>query len=560
MAVLTFLIQLAGAVMLLLFAVRMVRTGIERAFGPSFRDRLTRPRPAPGAAALGLGLAVILQSSAAVALLVAGFAGAGGIGFAAGLAVVLGADLGSALLIQLLSFRLDALVPALLALGGALFLKTERRGWRQAGRIILGIAFLLISLRFLRETMEPIRDSGVLPALAAWLERDAVTGFLLGGALAFVMMSSVAAILMVVTVVAVGALPASAGLALILGANLGSALIPVWLSRGMQPAARRIPLGNLALRGAGALIALAALVAGVRPLGWLPDMAPEQALVLAHIAFNAALVVAGLPLRAALERPLTRLVPDPPAPAAGQVPLHHRSALDLSALNRPGAALASVRHEVLRMHQVVAEMIQPAMELFADYDRERMKAIRATDRVVNEGFDALRRYAAQIAPGTLRKAEEKVLRELLEYAIALEAAGDIVARGLMPLAEEKAAKRLRFSDPGLRELQAMHARVMANLTLAAQVLISGDVESARLLLGEKDEMRALHRATRKSHLSRLAAGEAVSLSSSDVHLECAHALKEFNAQIAAVAYPILFREGQLLETRLIARMDEEMEG
>ena len=554
MAILTFLFQLAGATMLLLFAVRMVRTGIERAFGSAFKEMVTAPRPRLRTAALGLLLAIVLQSSAAVALLVAGFAGAGGLAFGTGLAAALGADLGSALLIQILSLKLDALAPLLLAVGGFLFLKTEKRSLRQAGRIILGIAFILVALRFLRETMEPIRDSGVLPALSAYLEKDFITAFISGAALAFVMHSSVAAILMCVTVVAIGALPLGAGISLLLGANLGSALIPVWLSRDMEPAGRRIPIANLALRGSAAILAVLIFnLAAVDPFG--QALPPAQELVLVHIGFNVMVLLVGLPLAPRLEVPLRSLFPDPPEEGPTS-PTHHRSFLDPAVQHRPAAALASMRREVLRMEQVVEEMVAPAMELYSSYDKRRMQAIRAKDLIVNEAFDDIRRYASGIGLEKMSKAEEKELRELLEFAIALEAAGDIVAKGLTALATEKNDKNIAFSEEGLKELAVMHTRVMHNLDLAARVLVSNDPESARLLLSEKDEMRVLHRATRKKHLRRLSAGETTSLESSDVHLETAHSLKEINSQIASIAYPILFREGQLLDTRLINRMDE----
>ncbi|MGR3291899.1 MAG: Na/Pi cotransporter family protein, partial [Paracoccaceae bacterium] len=115
MAVLEFFLNIAGATMLLLFAVRMVRTGIERSFGASFQRVITQQKSYLGAASSGLGLALVLQSSAAVALLVPGFSGTGVLGFETGLAVVLGGDLGSAILIQILSFKLDWLIPLLLA-------------------------------------------------------------------------------------------------------------------------------------------------------------------------------------------------------------------------------------------------------------------------------------------------------------------------------------------------------------------------------------------------------------------------------------------------------------
>ena len=289
-------------------------------------------------------------------------------------------------------------------------------------------------------------------------------------------------------------------------------------------------------------------------------LSPAQELVFVHIGFNLMLVLLGIPICRQMDGLLRRLVPDQLASQSAPKPTYHRSALDRSVLDRPAAALASLRREVLRMQQIVEEMMIPAMGLYDDFDRGRMKDIRATDQLVNEAFDAVRRYAADIVSANISKTEEKEMRELLEVAIAFEAAGDIVAKSLMPLAEEKDREQIRFSKDGAKELRKMHERVLQNLDLAGRVLISNDAESARLLLLEKDEMRRLHRTSRKAHLRRLSAGEQVSLDSSDIHLETASALKEFNAQIASVAYPILFRKGQLLDTRLITKMDQEYEG
>ena len=197
--------------MLLLYAVRMVRTGIERSYGASFQRVMTGQRSYVQASMVGVAMAIVLQSSAAVALLASGFAASGMLAFPAGLAIVLGGDLGSALIIQVLSFQLDWLVPLLLAVGGYLFVKTEAKKARQLGRILMGVAFILISLRFLREAMDPIRDSAFLPAIADYLARDYITAFLVGGGLAFVMHSSVAAILMCVTLVQIDAIPFAAG-------------------------------------------------------------------------------------------------------------------------------------------------------------------------------------------------------------------------------------------------------------------------------------------------------------------------------------------------------------
>ncbi len=552
MSILTFLVQLAGATMLLLYAVRMVRTGIERAFGPSFKRLVTVRQNALRAAATGLVLAVILQSSAAVALLVAGFAGAGLLGFAAGLPVVLGADLGSALLIQVLSFRLDWLVPLLLAVGGGLFIKSDGRNARQAGRILLGIAFILISLRFLRETMEPISGSGFLPVIAAWLERDFIGAFLVGAALAFAMHSSVAVILMCVTVVAIGAVPLAAGASLVLGANLGSALIPLYHTRTMPPAARRVPLANLIVRGTGAAIAVV-LVAKVPAPGFVQSLPDAQALIVLHIAFNLTLL-AVLPFAGRLEAPCRRLLPDQMREEVANPAF--RSVLDDTTTATPAVAVPSLRREVMRMLQVVEMMIGPAMDLYDRFDKRQMAQIRSWEGHLNSALDHVRRFGAAIPSDALAKPERKQVRELTEYAIALETAGDVVVRRLLPLAQEKSEKRLKLSDQGRGELTRMHEQVMSNLALASNVLVSSDEDCARQLLEEKTEMARLERSSRKKHLKRLAEGQVDSFEASDLHLETLRALKEVNSLLTTVAYPILVRGGQLLESRLIDAIED----
>ena len=241
MAIMSFLVGLAGATMLLLFAVRMVRTGIERSFGASFQRVLTQNTNLVSSSFTGMVLAMVLQSSAAVALLASGFLASGYLTFSSGLAVVLGGDLGSALVIQILSFKMDWLIPILLAIGGWLFVTTEHKKGRQLGRILMGVAFILISLQFLRDAMDPVRESSFLPATADYLAGDFITAFIIGAALAFVLHSSLAAILMCVTLVQIGAVPFPAALSLLLGANLGSSFIPIWLTRGMTIERESIP-------------------------------------------------------------------------------------------------------------------------------------------------------------------------------------------------------------------------------------------------------------------------------------------------------------------------------
>lgn len=556
MATLTFLIHLSGATMLLLFAVRMVQTGIERAMGPSFRRIITSRKDSRIQAALaGVMLAIVLQSATAASLLAAGFMASGLIGFVAGLATVLGADLGSAIVIQLLSLRPEWLIPVLLAVGGYMFLKLEARTPRQIGRILIGIALILLSLRLISASVEPIRESAFMPAVSGYLERDFVTAFLVGAAVTFLMYSSVAAILMTVTFVAIGVLPLGAGVSMVMGANLGSALLFVWLSRSMSPVARRLPYANLFLRGSGAVLAL--LVFNLTPLVGLVSLFPdEHMLVIAHVVFNATVLAVALPFLPLLNKPLVRLLPDKSA-MTGENGLRAPTALDRSVLDRPAQAIASVTREVLRMGELVAAMAAPVMELYKSGDKAAIKAVRAADHEVNKALDDIRRYVADIERKNMTKAQSRRIRELVEYAINLEGAGDVISKNLMVQAGVKKRDNLRFSEAGRAEMEALHERVMNNMSLAMNVLVSEDIESARLLLSEKAELAALERKSRKKHLKRLREGDERSFDTSDIHLETLRALKDLNARISAIAYPILYRHGQLLETRLVESVEEE---
>ena len=554
MAILTFLIQLAGAVMLLLFAVRLVRTGIERRFGAGFGRLLSQEQGALRASAVGVALAVVLQSSAAVALLASGFAASGLMSFGAGLAVVLGGDLGSALIIQVLSYDLAWLVPVLLATGGYMFVKVEAKTWRQIGRVLMGIALILISLRFLREAVDPIRTSEMLPAIADYLARDFVTAFLVGAVLAFIMHSSVAAILMCVTLVQIQAIPLEAGLSLVMGANFGSAFIPVWLTRDQEPKARRIPAANLMLRGSWAIVAVAAINLADLPMDLVAE-SPAQALILAHLAFNALLLVLALPFVSRLEPVMTRAMPDAALPEAGPEGPPPGSALSQSDRTSPQNALASLKREVLRMSDLVERMFAPSLQNYSD--ASAASSVKALEAQVNESLEGVRRYVAGLGGEGFEKEHMKTARDLMEYAIRLETAGDVVAKRLAVLAENTRKAGLKFSPEGWKELSRMHRAIGDNLKLASNVLVSDDLESARLLSLEKTEIKRSERDSRKRHLKRLQAGLNESFETSDIHLETLRAFREFNSHIAAVAYPILYKNGQLLETRLIEDMPKD---
>lgn len=542
------LLHLAGAALLLLYAVNLVRTGVERAYGGLLRGFLGGAKSGVvRSAASGVAMAVMLQSSTAVAMLACGFAASGLLAAANGLALLLGADLGSALVVRILSFNLGWLIPVCMLVGGILHLKVPGQKARETGRIILGIGFVLLSLKLIGEATGPLREAAFLPAISGYLAKDFATAFLLGIAFTWAIHSSVAAVLMLAAFATQGLVPLEAGVPIMLGANVGSGLIAFGLSRGLDKKAQRLPLGNLLFRLAGALVALFAVESFQLPLDTLGGHT-GSALVNLHVIFNAGLLLVCLPLTGLMAKLTTQMLPEPTA--ADDMGQNRPSVLDGAVVGTPKLAMASVTRELLRMGELIQRMYAPIIDLYEKGGKEQIARLRKLDQEVNDAHTGIKLYVAQVNAGGLSPDEAQRGIELTDVAINLEHIGDIIAKTLLVLAEERSAKKLRFSDEGWEELRALHERVMENLQLALNVLISNDVASARQLVAEKEHVRAMERDSHERHLRRLQAGKVESIETSDLHLETLRALKEINSLLVTVAYPLLTQTGDLLASRL----------
>ncbi len=229
------------------------------------------------------------------------------------------------------------------------------------------------------------------------------------------------------------------------------------------------------------------------------------------------------------------------------------SALDQSVIGVPGLALASATRELLRMAGLVEVMLAPAMDLYETADREKDPAVAAA--LSARSYQRSYRRSSSTSRGSPMPMPIRRIRSAASnspgFAINFEYVGDLIAKNLFHLAEVRAEKRtLSFSREGWQELCDLHQRVVANLQLALNVLVSKDRESAHQLLEEKDHMRRAERLSYARHLKRLQAGGSDSIDTSDIHLETVRALKSINSLLAGVAYPILSETGDLLDSRL----------
>jgi len=537
----------------MLFATRMVKTGVERAYGDLLRHRLRATMRNPIMAVLaGCGLAIALQSSTAVTLLVGSFAGAGIVSGAAGQLAVRGAEIGSALVAKLLTFDLTLLVPLCLIAGTVMFMATERRDWRQMGRILIGVGLLILSLEMIGQASEPLRNSQLMPLIINYFSGDSITTYLLAALVTWLFQSSIAAVLLMATLAGRGLITPELGVVLVLGVNLGSSLIAPMLTRSAPPEVRIVPIGNLLMRGLGSLIMLVLIMTFKPDVAFLGKTAPDQ-IVNAHILFNVLILLAGLPLAGLVYRASGKIVAlgSKPEPAAA-LEVVELSALNESALDTPSQALANATREVVRVCETVEIMLKRIIELYEDADPAKIKALAALDDRVDRKHAAIKLYLAKITRNPLTEDEALRCQELIGACVKLEQVGDIIVRNMLVHVRKKLERGLEFTPEGWQELCAFHSSVLANARLAFNVLVSRDPETARQLVLEKDLLREREKETSASHFLRLREGTAKSVETSSIHLDTIRDLKQINSLLASIAYPVLEERGLLGGSRLKA--------
>lgn len=542
------LLDLAGYVALLLWGVHMVQTGIQRAFGPKLRTTLgiALGNRIYGFFA-GMGVTAILQSSTATGLMVAGFAASGLVGLVPALGAMLGANVGTTLIVQILSFDIAPLAPILILVGVLMFRRGNGSQVRDLGRVFIGLGLLLLSLHLMLGLIEPYGElPGLGNALRA-LSQQPGLAVLLAAILAWAAHSSVAVVVLVMSFATQGIVPAETAFALVLGANLGTAVNPLLEGAAKNnPVARRLPLGNFITRAIGVMIVLA-LLHGVQP--WITAMGGGSARAVAnfHTIFNVALALIFLPLLGPYARLLRRWLPaDADRPDPGQ-PRY----LDSAAREVPIVALGHAAREALRMADTLQTMLSYARQAFDNGDRKRLVEARQMDDVLDKLNGAIKVYLSELGQEELTPDDRRRAGEIFTFITNMEHAGDVVNKNLLAHASKRLKRGLSFSPDGKKELDDMMERLAANLKLASSLFMTDDARAARLLASEKDIFRNLEIAATRNHFERLRAGRIDSSETSALHLDMLRDLRRINTHlVAAAAYPVLENHGELLSTRL----------
>ncbi len=438
------LVNLAGSVALLLWGVHMVQTGVQRTLGARLRGLLgTALRNRFQALLAGIGVTALLQSSTATGLMVTGFAAGGLVDLVPALAVMLGANIGTTLIVQLLSFNVAEVAPALILIGVLMFRRSSA-GPRDFGRVLIGLGLLLMALHQFVGLLDPFEDAPSLRMLLGAVSTQPVLDVILAAGLTWAAHSSVAVVLLTMSFAAKGVVPPDAAFALVLGANLGTAINPVLEGgAGDDPATRRLPIGNLVNRAIGVLIGLALLPV----LGpWLVTIDPDNARVVAdfHTGFNLILALIFFPLLTPYADLLRRLLPIRVNTADPGRPIY----LDPAAIEVPVVALGAALRETLRMADALEAMLLGLRDALQRPDRRQLSELKRLDDVLDTLNTAIKSYMTSLPSEAMTEADHRRVIEILAFATNLEHAGDVVDKGLLGVVAKQIKRGVMFSPAG----------------------------------------------------------------------------------------------------------------
>ena len=538
------LIELVGAIALLLWGLRMVRTGMMRAYG-SHLKRLARQNEGRLIPMLGSGFlfAILIQSSTATAIIVASFAGQNILSISSALIVILGADIGTAVAVILASQKITVLSPILLAIGIFGFLSTEKNRLRNLFRAIAGLGLILLALSMVNYIGTGLANLQEFNTVMQVFVSQPFLMLLFGVVLTYLAHSSLAIVLLVVGFVQSGLLLTDAGLFLVLGANVGSGLLPV-IANWKAKRNAKIPVkANFLIRVLG-VTAVFPFVGSL--LAVFGDSLPAYSTpAFFHLFLNIGVAIIGLVLLPLIIKLVTNLESADSESAQAIEPKN----LDETAFSSPSKALACAKREALNMANITQIMLRNTLPVLKEGNDELRQEIVVMDDDVERLFNAIKIYIARIMREKLTEEEAQRAMDLLSFTANMEHMGDIIEGSLMELAVKKENLGAQFSQQGFTEITALHEAVTSTFELAINTFISEDSDLARMLFDAKASIRELESKSVTTHLERIGTGISQSIETSSLHLDIIRDLKRINSHLTSIAYPVLKASGKVPKTK-----------
>jgi phosphate:Na+ symporter len=453
---------------------------------------------------LGTGtvLTAMVQSSSATTVLLVGFVSAEMLTLTQALGVILGADIGTTLTVQLIAFKVTkyALIP--LAIGFFLKALAKTEKMENLGRTLLGVGLLFYGIELMSVSMSPLRTHAPFIDMMSQMHNP-FYAIWFGALFTAAVQSSAATLAIIIALATQGLIDINSGIGLMLGANIGTCITAGLACIGKNKAAQRTAAAHIFFKVAGIIIIFPFLGPFAEFIRWIYPLsegteistAVARDIANAHLVFNVFIAILFLPFIHQIARFLTWLIPD------REQDNHMKTKyLDEDLFNSPSLALSAARREVYRMGTYIERMLTQTMPAIEKLDNKELNAINKQDEFIDYLYAEINSYLVKLSKQELTSDQSEELLTLMQIVSDFESIGDLLERDIVDIGKKCINEQLELSGELQNSLEKTFNAVKETFTL---VLISVNDPNVVILEEVKKKKTYLKRLTNKLNNDKL---------------------------------------------------------
>jgi len=540
-------IGLLGGLALFIYGMKQMSEGLQKVAGKRLRHMLASLTGRPFRAILvGTGVTALIQSSSATTVLVIGFVNAGLMTLGQSIGVIIGANVGTTITAQLVSFRLEDYAFHAIILGVFTFLFAGDRKKQYFGQFLLGFGLLFLGLGTMGDMMAPLRDSPFFIDLMATFGTYPILGLLVGALVTIAVQSSTASFGIMIGLAGAGALNYQTAIPIILGTNIGTTVTAALSSLGANITSKRAGAAHFLFNVLGSLIFLILIYIIPDLTLWIEGVVSrmslmggqegslERMLANTHTLFNIVNALIWMPFMGVLERGVKRIIP-----GEDMTIKRGLTFIDERMSGTPGMAMDQVKQEVLRMQDISKDMVEEAMEALIEGDSDLAEDVIKKEEIINEIEEDLLHFLAGLSSSNLSEEDVRLRDYYISLVDAVESIADD-ADDLADLAIYIDEEKIEFSDEAVKTLRELKEQISGHLGKAIEMVEDDNYDLVPDLIKAEKDMDSWQLEYRNRHLERLKDG-ICEPSAGIIYLEAIEDIEHLTDQLADMAHTLMER-------------------
>ena len=496
------IIGIMGGLGLFLYGMNLMGESLEKAAGSKLKKIIELLTSNIFMAVLvGALVTAVIQSSSATTVMVVGFVNAGIMTLPQAVGVIMGANIGTTITAQLVSFDLNGLAPVALGIGIILYLFGGKDKTKHLAEVLIGFGILFTGMDFMKGAVKPLVNySGFTNALLTF-GKYPILGLLLGFGITAIIQSSSASMGMLVVLASQGLIPLSAALPILYGQNIGTCVTSLLSSIGASINARRAAIIHLIFNILGTIIFLLFLNGiVVKAVTYVDPSNVARQIANVHTIFNIVSTLILLPFNKIIIKLATRLVPEHESDDDDDAKVI--KFIDDRMIETPSIALINVQKETLRMGRKSKESLESAMMGIMDRSDKEIENALKKEKIINQLQKTIHNYLLKLSKAPLNDDSREIIDALFNTVNDIERIGDH-AENIAELAQSAIEGDVEFSELGKTELNEMYNKVISTYSYSLEAMQTGNVDLACKVIKMEEQVDIMEKSCRLNHMRRL---------------------------------------------------------